>query len=115
MGKYEILKLKNEAFDFLVIATSCENPLSYINDIKGELNLNQGSILFDLTLINGVKKNRYVACKFSGSKKRTCSLVAETNDGIKHISHEYFLKNESILQGSVLPKSLKFLLLSGMV
>jgi hypothetical protein len=115
MGKYEILKLRDESFDFLVIATSYENPLSYINDIKMSLNVSEGNILFDLTLINGVKKNRYVACNFSDKTKRRCSLVAEINDCIKHISRDYFIKNDALVRHSILPKALKFLVLAGKV
>lgn len=117
MGKYEILKLNNEPFDFLVIATSCENPLSNLEDIIKEINVDHARILFDLTLINGMKRNRYIACDFrlGESHLQSCSLINEIDDYIKSISHNYFMENKEIVQKSVIPNSLKFLLKSGMV
>lgn len=116
MEKYEILKLNNEPFDFLVIATSCENPLSHFEDISKEINVGHARILFDLTLINGMKRNRYIACDFrlGESHLQSCSLINEIDDYIKSVSHNYFMENEEIVQKSVIPNSLKFLLKSGM-
>lgn len=69
MGAYQILKLNKEPFDFLVIATSPENPLSNIEEISREIKVEQARFLFDLTLINGTKSNRYVSCDFSIREK----------------------------------------------
>lgn len=117
MGKYEIFKLNNEPFDFLVIATSYENPLSHLEDVRKDINHAQARVLFDLTLINGVKKNRYIVCNFRSEKShlQSCSLVNKVDDCIKLISHNYFVENEEIVQKSFIPKSLKFLLKSGIV
>ncbi len=117
MKNYQIFKLNNEPFDFLVIATSCRNPLSYIEEIVEEVKIDQAKILFDLTLINGTKSNRYVLCDFCKGKNylQYCSLVKEITDGIKSVSHNYFLQNNYIVENSVIPKSLKFLLKTGMI
>lgn len=56
MNKFEILKMHNELYDFLIIATSYENPLSSFKEIEEEINVEGAKLLFDLTLINGVKK-----------------------------------------------------------
>lgn len=117
MKNYQILRLNDEAFDFLVIATSCENPLSYIEDIVKEISRNQAKILFDLTLINGTKCNRYISCDFCIDKNylQSCSLVSEISNYIKDISYNYFVQHEEIVQRSVLPNALKFLLKNGMI
>lgn len=117
MKNYQIFKLNNEPLDFLVIATSCRNPLSYIEEIVEEVKIDQAKILFDLTLINGTKSNRYVLCDFCKGKNylQYCSLVKEITDGIKSVSHNYFLQNNYIVENSVIPKSLKFLLKTGMI
>lgn len=117
MERYEILKLNNEPFDFLVIATSYENPLSHFEDISREIKVDRARILFDLTLINGMKKNRYVACDYrlGVSHLQSCSLINEIDEDIKSITHNYFMENEEIVQKSVIPNSLKFLLKAGMV
>lgn len=92
MGAYQILKLNKEPFDFLVIATSPENPLSNIEEISREIKVEQARILFDLTLINSTKSNRYVSCDFRLGKSclQSYSSVKEINEYIKDISHNYF-------------------------
>ena len=117
MKNYQILKLNNEPFDFLVIATSCENPLSYIEQIGKEIGMNHAKILFDLTLINGTKSNRYISCDFRIGENylQSCSLVKEIDDYIKNMSYNYFAQNEDVVQRSVVPNSLKFLLKTGMI
>lgn len=117
MKNYQILKLKNEPFDFLVIATSCENPLSYIDEIGKEIKIKKAKILFDLTLINGIKRNRYISCDFCIGRNsvQSCYLVKDVDDSIKNISRNYFLQNDDLVQKSVVPNALKFLLRAGMV
>ena len=117
MDKYEILKLNNEPFDFLVIAKSFENPLSHFEDISREINVDRARILFDLTLINGMKRNRYIACDFQSGEShlQSCSLIKEIDEYLKTITHNYFMENEEVVQKSIIPNSLKFLLKSGMV
>ena len=117
MKNYQILKLNNEPFDFLVIATSCENPLSYIQEISKEISRDQVKILFDLTLINGTKSNRYISCDFRTGENylQSCSLVKEIDERIRNMSCDYFMKNEDIVQKSVVSNSLKFLLKTGMI
>lgn len=117
MNKFKILKLHDEPYDFLVIATSYENPLSSFDEIKKELNVGEAKLLFDLTLINGTKKNRYIKCHYQANTDAPllCSLVDSTDDYIKSLSNDYFLQNEDVVQNSVIPNSLKFLLKSGMV
>ncbi|WP_427113339.1 type II toxin-antitoxin system RnlB family antitoxin [Megasphaera sueciensis] len=117
MKNYQILKLNNELFDFLVIATSCENPLSYIKEIGKEISRDQAKILFDLTLINGTKSNRYISCDFCIGKNylQSCSLVKNIDEHIRNMTYDFFAQNEDIVQRSVVPNSLKFLLKTGMV
>lgn len=117
MNKFQILKLHDEPYDFLVIATSYENPLSSLSEIEKEINVDEAKLLFDLTLINGTKKNRYIECHYqSGTNSHlSCSLVDSIDDYIRSLSYNYFAQNEDVVQRSVIPNSLKFLLKSGMV
>lgn len=117
MGNYEILKLEKEQYDFLVIATSCKNPLSYIEEIGDKIEISQAKIIFDLTLINGVKNNRYVVCDYNknNNKLPSCYLLKELPESIKKLSHNYFLEHTDIVQNSVIPSSLKFLIKNGMI
>ncbi|WP_099468748.1 type II toxin-antitoxin system RnlB family antitoxin [Konateibacter massiliensis] len=116
-NNFEILKLNNEPYDFLIIATSYENPLSSIKEIEEEIKIEKANLLFDLTLINGVKKNRYIRCEFEAGRNQlqSCSLVDSIDEAIRKLSYEYFKENEDIVQKSILPNSLKYLLKAGMV
>lgn len=114
---FEILKLNNEPYDFLVIATSYENPLSSIKEIGEKIQVQKANLLFDLTLINGVNKNRYIKCEYDADTDRlpACSIVESVDDDIKKVSQSYFTKNEEAVKKSVISNSLKYLLKSGMV
>lgn len=116
-GKFEILKLSNGPYDFLIIATSHENPLSFIREIGEEIQVRKANLLFDLTLINGIKKNRYINCKYEADINRlqSCSIVEDVDDAIKRVSRSYFTENEDVVKKSVISNSLKFLLKSGMI
>lgn len=117
MKPYKIVELNNEPFDFLIIATSCYNPLSYIEDIIKEVNIQHFKILFDLTLINGTKSNRYISCNYNQGESHlhACSIVKSIDDQIKKLSHDFFIENIDIVQNSAVSNSFKFLLQSGMV
>lgn len=116
-GSFEILKLNNEPYDFLVIATSYENPLSFIKEIEEEIQVQKANLLFDLTLINGINKNRYIRCVHDTDINQlpSCSIVENVNDSIKKISQGYFAENEEVIKESIIPDSLKYLLKSGMI
>ena len=117
MGNYKILKLNNESFDFLIIATSCNNPLNYIPEITNEIAKEQSKLLFDLTLINGTNSNRYISCDFNQNKNywQSCYSVNDINEHIKKLSRDYFMKNNNIVEKGTIPKSLKFLLKLGLI
>lgn len=116
-SNFEILKLNNEPYDFLIIATSYENPLSSIKEIGEEIQVQKANLLFDLTLINGTNKNRYIKCEYVADKNQlpSCSIVEGVDDEIKKVSQSYFAENEEVVRKSVVSNSLKFLLKSGMV
>lgn len=116
-GNFEILKLNNEPYDFLIIATSYENPLSSIKEIGQEIQVQKAKLLFDLTLINGINKNRYIKCEYDADRDQLqpCSIVEGIDDTIKKISQSYFVENEEVVRKSVISNSLKYLLTAGMV
>lgn len=114
---FEILKLDNEPYDFLIIATSYENPLNFIEEIGNKIQMKKAKLLFDLTLINGTNKNRYIKCEYEADLNTlpSCTIVENVGDSIKNASLSYYTQNEDVLRKSVIPNSLKFLLKSGMV
>lgn len=116
-GNFEVIKLNNEPYDFLIIATSYENPLSYLKEIGQEIQVEKANLLFDLTLINGIKSNRYIQCEYENGRKQLqpCSIVESVDEAIKAVSMDYFAKNEEVVKRSIISNSLKYLLKSGMV
>lgn len=51
-SNFKILKLNNEPYDFLIIATSYENPLSSIKEIGEEIQVRKANLLFDLIKVS---------------------------------------------------------------
>lgn len=115
-NNFEILKLNNEPYDFLIIATSYENPLNSFEEI-GRNTSAESQFTFCLTLINGVNRNRYIKCEYEAGKSQlhSCAIVECIDDVIKKVSSQFFSDNEDIVRKSVIPSSLKYLLKSGMV
>ena len=116
-NNFVIFKLNNEPYDFLIIATSYENPLSSFEEIEDEIKVQNANLLFDLTLINGVSKNRYIKCEYEAGKNQlqSCTIVECIDDAIKKLSYNYFMENEDIVKKSIISKSLQYLLKAGMV
>ena len=117
MKNYTMIKLKNESYDYLVIANSYENP---VNDFLVKRKVPKvvcGSILFNLTLINGVDPNRYATARVENSEINLSSLklVDTIEKSIENISKQYFIQNAFLVQNSVLPSALKYAILNDVV
>lgn len=117
MNTFEIKKLDNGSYDFLVIATSYENPLDSMKEIGEKIQVSKAKLLFDLTLINGTDRNRYIECEYEAGKTgpQVCSVVETVDTVIKKASQKYFAENEELVSRSILPNALKYLVKSGMV
>jgi hypothetical protein len=112
MDKFQVYKLDNGQYDFLVIASPYENPLNTFDEIVDKIRVEKAILLIDLALINGMKKNRYVVCNYEKGKCPQLSsfLVDDVDDHIKSLSKNYFAQNEDAIQKSIIPNALKFLL-----
>lgn len=114
MKKYEIVKLDNELFDYLIIANMYENQ---INDLIFNCNvpfLENGNIIFDLTIINGLSGNRYVSAQVKDSKILINSLktYSKIDNIIFNITKKYFIDNSNIVMNSYLPNAVKYKILN---
>lgn len=114
---YELIKLNNEPYDFLVIATSSNSPLGYLDVIASEFTSENVKVLFDLTLINGNNSNRYLEGLYVKNSfvMNSFSKINDVDSKIKEISYDFFERNEEIVRSSVIPNTLKFLLLEKMI
>ncbi len=114
---YELIKLDNEPYDYLIIAKTYVNPLSVLDEIAGEIDGNNERFLFDLTLINGMNSNRYIKgdCVNGTFLRNSFMVVNDIDKKIKERTQTFFLENKNLVDNSVVPKSLKFLLKERMV
>jgi hypothetical protein len=100
MDKLKIVKLENELYDFLVIADSGENPLAVLGDmfgdIEGVVGEGKARILFDMTLVPGSGRSRYVAYDYEKGKTPTGRffVVGHISDRIKDIIHACFSEED---------------------
>lgn len=111
MKKYNIIKLYNEPYEYLIIATTYESPIIYIEEIKKEITCKK--MLFDLMLINGNKSNRFIGSDMKACEKfdpSTFFIANDVTDSIKEISYRFFSENKALVENSVLPNALKFLI-----
>lgn len=117
MKMFEIIDLKSPHYDYLVIATSYKNPLSSIDEVINHIQTETAKILFDLTLINGNKNNRYIKCNYKPktSLNSICSIETEIDFNIREYSKMFFINHPELIQDSTLPNAVKFLLKEGRI
>ena len=115
MNNFNIIKLHSAPYNYLIIATNYRSSLSNLDDIKGVLEVDTGKVLFDFMLINGNKKNRFVECEVINSdcKKNTFKLVEAVDEYVKKTSSKFFIEHKELVDNSVLPKALKYLITTG--
>lgn len=113
MNNYQEIKLNDCQYDFLVIATSCENPINHFICSGFVPFLCKGKIAFDLTLINGKSYNQYAFVDVDNHKiiLQSLTISSKVDDKVFNISKKFLALNPNIIEKSVLPKALKFTLL----
>lgn len=112
MKGYSIFELKDSEYNFLIIANTHENPVNALLCEEKIAFIENGDIIFDLALINGLKKNRFVKVTVQSHKMlpNTIEVVTEVCPKAKEISKNYFNKNADIVRQSILPKATKYFL-----
>lgn len=117
MTNFNIIKLHNGPYNYLIIATRYDSSLSNIDEINNLLEIEQGKVLFDFMVVNGNKNNRFIECEVINSnyKRETCKLAETVDEWIKRLSSRFFIENAEVLESSVLPNALKYLIINGEV
>ena len=112
MNDFNVIKLHNEPYNYLIIATNYHSSLSNLDELKSAIDIDYGKVLFDFMLINGNKKNRFIECEVVNSdyKRNTFKLAGSVDEYIKRASSKFFLENKELVSGSVLPNALKYLI-----
>ena len=115
MKNFEVIKLNNSEYDYMVMATTCISPISTLTDIQNELEDKSGRIIFDLTLINGTSSNRYISAIFEDGAfdRRSFKAVKVIETDIEHTSLDFFVHHADLVENGTIPNALKSLLVSG--
>ena len=115
MKNFELFKLDNSEYDYLVIATTYISPIATLDDVQCELKGKSGSILFDLTLINGTSSNRYISALADNGiiNRFSFSTVKKIEPEIEYKSLDFFVHHVDLVENGTIPKALKTLLLAG--
>lgn len=115
MKNFEIIKLNDSEYDYMVIATTCISPISTLTDIQNVLANKSGRIIFDLTLINGTNSNRYISALFENGvfDRRSFNVVKVIAPNLEHISLEFFIRHVELVENGTIPNALKSLLGAG--
>lgn len=117
MNNFNIIKLHNEPYNYLIIATTYLSSLSNLDELKSAIDIDYGKVLFDFMLVNGNKKNRFIECEVVNSdcKRNTFRLAECVDEYIKKTSSQFFIQHKELVSGSVLPNALKYLITTGEV
>jgi len=115
MNNFNIIKLHNEPYNYLIIATNYRSSLSNLDELKNAIEIDYGKVLFDFMLVNGNKKNRFIECEVVNSdyKRNTFRLAESVDEYIKKTSSKFFIEHNELVSGSILPNALKYLITTG--
>lgn len=117
MKKYEVLELCYNNYQYLVLSTSYETPLTQIDDINIELSqkyhLKQFKVVFDLLLNMGNNSERFLEAIYDEKERKVVSfnfIEPDKNSILRKTTSEYFKSNVNILENSVLNSQQKKLI-----
>ena len=113
MKNFEINKLNNSLYDYLVIATTHISPISTLDDVQSFFKGISGKIVFDLTLINGTNSNRYISAIIENGiiNRRSFKKLSSVDTAIQSDSKYFFMNHTDVVENSTIPRALKSLLI----
>lgn len=105
---YEVIKLENQKYDYLIIANPVNPDLPYTTEIMNEINVNnadkfKANVLFDMLLINGTNFPRFISCEITKNEHLfgEHKLAENVSDDILQISRDYFEKNTNLVDKAI--------------
>jgi len=117
-GYYDIQKLEELPFDYIVFSKSCNSSSNYIKDIAEDCMTDKKivNIIFDNLLSVGISSNRYMYVEYNFkindiSKIDTISIPKDHI--IRKISTEYYRSNPEMIVTSILNSAQKKMILEG--
>ncbi|GIO06267.1 hypothetical protein J31TS6_22950 [Brevibacillus reuszeri] len=118
MKTYEIEKLNDPNYSYLILSTSYISPIDALDCIENSLRTNYaGKVIFDLLLTNGNVKNRFIEAFFDGIKfdSNSFKIFDKAGIDIKNVSSKFYMTHKEYLSNSVLPRAHQFLIAKGKV
>lgn len=120
MKNFDIQKLYNFEYNFIIYSTTFESPLTQLNEINAALKLNNINkntrVLIDLLLSIGNTSERFVEATFDGEMLSRSSFKfvnIPKKHRLRRKACDYFKQNLFLLDNSVLNSSQKNLLSKG--
>lgn len=112
MKKYSVLKIESTSNYFLVIANTYENPINNFLCDRYVPFIENGDVIFDLTIINGINFNRFIQATVENHQlqEQNIKVISEVPQDILEISKKYFETHKELVQRSTLPSATKYLL-----
>jgi hypothetical protein len=110
---YEVKKIEDGYYSYLVIANSYRSPLDVLDEISKEIECDNCTVLFDMLLRTGLSYNRYLSMDYLNNTfdiKSTNVVQNNITDYIKRNVIEVLNENIEYVEDSILPAPLKFLI-----
>jgi len=101
----------------MIFSVSEYNPTDYISTIEQDLIQKSylGNVVFDLLLTNGNNFNRYLKAYFDGDRfnRDSYKIIDDPQHQLKKRSVDFYQKNITFLENSILSKPIKFMIKKG--
>ena len=120
MKTYDIIRIENEDYKFIVFSTTYESPLAYAEEISKDLsyyNIKEAKVIFDMLLNMGNESDRFTEAYFDGNKfdiSSFKSIDVSKKSKLRKISCNYFKTNMELLEYSILNSMQKKMLAHGL-
>lgn len=107
MSMFEICKIEDSKYNYIIFSTSYQNPLSDLETFSKEMaNKITGEkfVLIDLMLSNGNSFNRFVECFFNGKTviRDSIKIKEDVPDSILNYCSSYYKQCKRNLGNSTL-------------
>jgi len=117
MKTYNIRKVHDLKYGYMVFSASYQSPIDQLSDIEKDLAQKKycGFVVFDLLLSSGNCDSRFQALYFDGKflSLQSARVIENYKDRLKRISSKFYCKNFEKLDTTILPKPLRFKLRKG--
>lgn len=115
---YVICRMDDDPYKAVIIAKGSQcSPLLMIVDVQEQIGNLSGSVVFDLTLMNGMSKTRYVEAQIEDGQfvKNSFQTRKDVPDTVKSVSSKWFAENNDLVRVSHLSSHTKMLLSHGAI